>query len=336
MVADTYDPLLGLLEMGTGNQNNSWGSSFNASMTTMVARAIAGSASRVLTGGTLDLSGSPPPAGPRQDIDYMQIISGVLASNQTIIVPNLTKTWYFFNGTTGAFKLFVQISGGNTVQIPVNTGKVLLATSSGVLLRMDREEVGRIFDHGGASPPNGAFACNGASLVRTDHPDLFNVIGTIWGAVDGTHFTLPNFQDTGRFRRSSSGSLTVGTYQSNQNKSHTHTGSGSTSAMSANASHNHTGSGTTSGVSAFHTHTYGRAGGSPVGAGGSFGFDTALAVFGNVTSTDSVDHTHTYSFTTSSSNIDHTHTYSFTTSTGSADGTEARPEAAVVLACINY
>ena len=39
--------------------------------------------------------------------------------------------------------------------------------------------------------------CDGRSMLRTDYPNLFAVIGTTFGAVDGTHFTLPDYQ--GRF-----------------------------------------------------------------------------------------------------------------------------------------
>jgi len=49
-----------------------------------------------------------------------------------------------------------------------------------------------------------------------------------------------------------------------------------------NAAHSHANTLTDPG----HLHTYGRAGGSSVGGGGAFGFDTALAVFGNPTTTN--------------------------------------------------
>lgn len=34
--------------------------------------------------------------------------------------------------------------------------------------------------------------CDGASLLRSEWPELFSVIGTIYGAVDGLHFNLPD------------------------------------------------------------------------------------------------------------------------------------------------
>jgi microcystin-dependent protein len=36
--------------------------------------------------------------------------------------------------------------------------------------------------------------CNGASYLRTDYPDLFSAIGTVWGAVDMNHFNVPDLR----------------------------------------------------------------------------------------------------------------------------------------------
>lgn len=51
---------------------------------------------------------------------------------------------------------------------------------------------GSILDYAGATAPGGWLLCDGSSLLRADYPDLFAVIGTTYGAVDGTHFTLPD------------------------------------------------------------------------------------------------------------------------------------------------
>jgi microcystin-dependent protein len=339
MTADTYSSRLGILEMGTGNQNNSWGTSFNNSVTEVIDRAIAGFINHAgQTGGTLDLSTSPPPAGMRLDIDMYHGVLGALTSNLTIIVPALPKTWYWFNATTGNFSVFLQIAGGgSTVEIPQNTGKFIVSAAT-ALFRLDRAEVGNFIYHGGTTAPPGTFACNGASLLRADHPDLFNAIGTTWGAADGTHFTLPLLTDTNRFLRAAGGSLAVGTYQSSQNLAHTHAGatfSGTTSDM--NADHSHAGSGTTGTESNFHTHGFTAA----LVGGGNPGI-TGSAVVGVsnqslTTNNNNQLHTHPFSFGTGGVSNGHAHTYNGTTGTiPSSGGTEARPEAAVVLICIKY
>ncbi len=45
-----------------------------------------------------------------------------------------------------------------------------------------------------ATAPTGWILCRGQSLLRASYPALFDAIGTTYGAVDATHFTLPNAQ----------------------------------------------------------------------------------------------------------------------------------------------
>lgn len=53
---------------------------------------------------------------------------------------------------------------------------------------------GGVMQFAGATAPIGWLVCNGASLLRATYPALFAAIGTTWGAVDGTHFTLPDLR----------------------------------------------------------------------------------------------------------------------------------------------
>jgi microcystin-dependent protein len=58
-------------------------------------------------------------------------------------------------------------------------------------------EVGGILLWHSATPPTGWLLCDGTAVSRTTYADLFGVVGTAWGAGDGsTTFNLPNF--TGR------------------------------------------------------------------------------------------------------------------------------------------
>ena len=54
---------------------------------------------------------------------------------------------------------------------------------------------------GNGDIPVGFLLCNGASVLRETYPDLFDVIGTTYGAVDDTHFNLPDL--IGRFAEGS-------------------------------------------------------------------------------------------------------------------------------------
>lgn len=51
---------------------------------------------------------------------------------------------------------------------------------------------GTVLDFAGTTAPDGWLLCFGQSLLRTDYPNLFEKIGTTYGAADGTHFSLPD------------------------------------------------------------------------------------------------------------------------------------------------
>jgi len=53
--------------------------------------------------------------------------------------------------------------------------------------------VGSYIQHAGPTAPTGFIACDGAAVSRTTYADLFDVIGTTYGAGDGsTTFNLPD------------------------------------------------------------------------------------------------------------------------------------------------
>lgn len=54
--------------------------------------------------------------------------------------------------------------------------------------------IGSVVMYGGGAAPAGWLLCHGQSLLRADYPDLFGVIGTAYGSVDATHFTLPDMR----------------------------------------------------------------------------------------------------------------------------------------------
>jgi microcystin-dependent protein len=87
---------------------------------------------------------------------------------------------------------------------------------------------GTIIDFAGTSAPTGYLLCNGASLLRADYSDLFSAIGTTWGAVDGTHFTLPNFSTGWASVSGTPGSSTTG-----EVIAHTHTANSSSTTACA-------------------------------------------------------------------------------------------------------
>lgn len=93
---------------------------------------------------------------------------------------------------------------------------------------------------GSASIPSSWLLCDGSSVLRSDYPNLFSVIGITFGSVDGTHFTLPDFRGKFPFGKSTSGTgNTLG--GSFGNIDHTHTADPPSTNSSSDGSHNHGG-----------------------------------------------------------------------------------------------
>jgi microcystin-dependent protein len=340
MAADTFSNFIGIKLQGVGNNNNSWGTILNGSALQPLERRISGNIVRAVTGGTLDLSGSPPPAALSQVLDFIQIFQGALTANQIVILPNLSGYWKFVNETTGAFQLLLQTPSGTFVNIPQGCSRGVTCDGAGNLLRDDRDQVGDFVYNSVVKP--GTLQCSGQSLLRTDYPDLFATIGATYGSADALHFTLPLLTDTNRFLRAASGSLAVGTYQANLLGAHNHTITGAPSlgtlGTDSQGSHFHTANISDPG----HSHSYGYDGGNHVGGGGAFGWDSPLANNTNtgaaatgvrVNSSNGLD-------TTSSAGA-HVHNVTGAPGLGSiantaSGGAETRPEALAVVISIRY
>lgn len=106
--------------------------------------------------------------------------------------------------------------------------------------------IGEIITYAGSTSPNSNWLpCDGASLLRSAYPDLFAVIGTTYGAVDGSHFSVPDLR--GRVPVASGSGPGLSTYALGQ------TGGEETHVLTVaeSASHSHIDSG--------HSHTEGTA-----------------------------------------------------------------------------
>ena len=94
--------------------------------------------------------------------------------------------------------------------------------------------VGTILMWGTTTAPAGYAICNGASVLRAVFAELFAVIGTTFGSVDGTHFTLPDFRQAFPLgvAAAGTGNTLAGTGGAID---HTHTGPSHTHAVPATA-----------------------------------------------------------------------------------------------------
>lgn len=85
------------------------------------------------------------------------------------------------------------------------------------------------------TPPTGWLFCDGSSQLQSAFPALFSVIGTTYGSIDGTHFTLPDLRGRVLVGVGTGPSLTARTLAATGGEeSHTLTG-----AESGTATHSH-------------------------------------------------------------------------------------------------
>jgi hypothetical protein len=339
MPADSFSNFLGMTLQATGNNSNAWGTILNGSALGVLEKAIAGNTSHAVTGAaTLDLSTNPPPAAQTQALEMFQAFTGALTANQLVKFPNLSKFWFISNQTSGNYQLLLQIGSGTIINIPQGTTKLVVCDGAGNLIRSDKDQVGEFVYNAVVSP--GTLEAAGQSLLKTDFPDLYAKYSTIFGSVDGTHFTLPLLNDTGRFLRSRTGSVTVGTYQSNQNAAHTHTviGAPGLGTLSTDTQGSHFHSAGIYDPAHAHPVTIPNSSGN-TGGGGPFGNNaipgnTSAASTGvHVTSSNGLDTT--YSAGSHSHNVTGAPSIG-SLGTASSGGSEARPEALAVIISIRY
>jgi microcystin-dependent protein len=154
MAADTFSATLGWLQMGTGNDNNNWGSNHNNQVSQIFEDAISNVLTSTVTGGTLDLSTNAPPLGPSPARFYRLAFNGSLAANQTVIVPNLEKKWLVSNSPTfNGFTLSFKTPGGTPVVIPGGSQEVLCVPGLGIFVSPYNWTSGpQVVDGAAASP----------------------------------------------------------------------------------------------------------------------------------------------------------------------------------------
>jgi microcystin-dependent protein len=131
---------------------------------------------------------------------FNQTIAGMHLYIPAPTVPIAGRTIIVLNAGTASVVILDKdydsldqtIDPGNTVMYIFDGSKwISPSATSGI--------TGEIRPYAGTTPPSGWRLCNGESLLISNYPGLYDVIGTSFGSADATHFNLPDFQ--GRFLR---------------------------------------------------------------------------------------------------------------------------------------
>lgn len=124
-MADSNTTMLDLLKMDTGSHDNDWGDQTNLTLDAIEA-AVKGARVTNTTGGVTTLSKTTAR-------EFLQRVTGTLASNATIEVPNISSRWLFSNETTGAFTVTVKVNGQTGVVVPQGSSITLRGNGTDVV-----------------------------------------------------------------------------------------------------------------------------------------------------------------------------------------------------------
>ena len=128
--------------------------------------------------------------------------AGVTGESQPVLGENVVEDEFNLNNFEGT----LSVEKGGTGVKTIEEAKKVFGIDS-----VDRFPIGTILPFGGNEVPVGYLTCNGAAVSRTTYADLFAVIGTTYGAGNGsTTFNLPNLNNNSFLE----GSDTVGTVKS--------------------------------------------------------------------------------------------------------------------------
>jgi hypothetical protein len=182
-MASTFSPLLKIELIGIGDQNNTWGTTTNTNLGTLIEDAIAGSAAVNVTSGNVTLTDFDGSADQARCAALR--ITGTPGVSRNVIAPARSKIYVVANGSDAAIVLKTSTSTGLTVP----TGEIYLAYFDTILL--DFKLVGRASSSINTANTlvlrdgSGSFGAN-IVAANTFSGDLNGTINTLTTAVTQT------------------------------------------------------------------------------------------------------------------------------------------------------
>lgn len=180
----TYDPILRVELQATGENRTTWGIK-NNNVITLLAEAIAGQVS-VNVAGSGSYALITTDASTDEARQMLISFNGVLTGNRDVFVPQLSKSWYVRDNTSGAYGITVRTSLGTGVSLSRAGINHIVCDSVSVYFAAETNRVNKAGDTmtGPLALPTSAVP-DDANAVRADYVrSQVSVVQTSISAVD--------------------------------------------------------------------------------------------------------------------------------------------------------
>ncbi len=124
-MASTYSPNLRIELIGYGKQNNTWGTTTNTNLGTLIEQAIAGQAAVNVTAGNVTLTAVD--GGTDQSRQMILGITGTPGVARTVTAPSVSKVYVVANGSNAAVTIKMATGTG----VVVSSGKAKFVYCNG-------------------------------------------------------------------------------------------------------------------------------------------------------------------------------------------------------------
>lgn len=180
---------------GSGDNPGSWGTVLNAQVFSLLDEALDGVTTLAATANVGLSSANYATDQARRRV--LKLV-GPSTASVTVTIPSLEKFYLVHNTTNFAHTVK---AGGTGVAVPASSLAYLYCDGTDTFSPPAglTAPVGTVMDFAGAVVPTGWLLCFGQAVSRTTYTSLFQVIGTAWGAGNGSStFNVPDCR--GRFR----------------------------------------------------------------------------------------------------------------------------------------
>jgi len=127
----TFSPLLKIELIGQGEQSNTWGTTTNINLGTLIEQSIAGAINVTIADADHPLTQND--GAPDQARNAIISFIGTQSQQRTVFVPNTSKVYVVRNQVAGGFPLrFERVGGGSSVSVPFGKTAILICDGTEV------------------------------------------------------------------------------------------------------------------------------------------------------------------------------------------------------------